>query len=89
MTTFGTSSQASHDKQLAKELEETLRLKQEEYEQAESQFHAEHEEEVRALRQQKQHILRQNEELKSHYQQLLDDQDKQVRIASPQSITGK
>ena len=48
------------------------------YEQQETQFHAEHEEEVRALYQQKQHLVRQFEEMNGHYQQLLEEQDQQV-----------
>ena len=59
-----------------------MHLRQEEYDQAETQFQAEHEEEVRALRQQKRHVLKQKDDLKKHYQQLLTDQDKQVSRAT-------
>lgn len=44
----------------------------------EAQFTAEHEEEVRALRQQKRHVMKQLEELQQHYQNILDDQEQQV-----------
>ncbi len=53
-------------------------VKMEEYDLLESQFTAEHEEEVRALRQQKQHLMKQMEELKEHYQNIYDDQEQQV-----------
>ena len=52
--------------------------KMEEHDQLDAQFQAEHEEEVRALRQQKQQLARQIEEIKTHYQQLINEQDKQV-----------
>ena len=50
----------------------------EEHDQLDAQFQAEHEEEVRALRQQKHQLARQLEELKSHYQQSINEQDNQV-----------
>ena len=49
-----------------------------EHDQLDAQFQAEHEEEVRALRQQKQQLVRQIDEIKSHYQQLINEQEKQV-----------
>jgi uncharacterized protein involved in exopolysaccharide biosynthesis len=52
----------------------------EEHDQLDAQFQAEHEEEVKALRQQKQQLARQIEEIKTHYQQLINEQDKQVCI---------
>ena len=51
-----------------------------EHDQLDAQFQAEHEEEVKALRQQKQVLVRQLEEIKSHYQQALNDQEKQVNM---------
>ena len=61
-------------------MESTLLSKMEEHDQLDAQFQAEHEEEVRALRQQKQQLARQIEEIKTHYQQLINEQDKQVYI---------
>ena len=49
------------------------------YDQQEQQFHAEHEEEVRALQQQKWQLQRQLEDLKGHYQQAVG-QDQQVCV---------
>ena len=60
------------------DLEATLAEKLEEHELFETQFTAEHEEEVRALRQQKQHLMKQLEEVREQYQTILDDQEQQV-----------
>lgn len=53
-------------------------VKIEEHDLLEAQITAEHEEEVRALRQQKQHLMEQLDDLKEHYQNILDDQEQQV-----------
>lgn len=60
------------------DLEATLAEKVEEHEVFESQFTAEHEEEVRALRQQKQQLMKQLDEVREQYQTILDDQEQQV-----------
>lgn len=60
------------------DLEAMLAGKIEEHEHLETQFTAEHEEEVRALRQQKQHLMKQLEEVQQHFQNVLDDQEEQV-----------
>ena len=62
------------------DLEAVLAGKIEEHEQLESQFTAEHEEEVRALRQQKRHLMKQLEEVQQHFQNILDDQEEQVSL---------
>lgn len=51
----------------------------EEHELLEAQFTTEHEEEVRALRQQKQHLMKQLEESKEHYENILDNQEQEVK----------
>ena len=61
-------------------MESTLLSKMKEHDQLDAQFQAEHEEEVRALRQQKQQLVRQMEELRSHYSQSINEQEKQVYI---------
>lgn len=66
------------EQEKSSDLEATLLHKMKEHDQLDAQFQAEHEEEVRALRQQKQQLIRQIEELKSHYQQLLNEHEKQV-----------
>lgn len=60
------------------DLEAILAGKIEEHEVMEAQFTAEHEEEVRALRQQKHHLMNQLEECQQHFQNILDDQEQQV-----------
>ena len=60
------------------ELEAVLAGKIEEHELLETQFTTEHEEEVRALRQQKRHIMKKLEEVQEHYQNVLDGQEQQV-----------
>lgn len=70
--------QLKHEQIRSSDLESTLLSKMEEHDQLDAQFQAEHEEEVRALRQQKQQLARQIEEIKTHYQQLINEQDKQV-----------
>lgn len=60
------------------DLETTLAERIEEHELMEAQFTAEHEEEVRALRQQKHHLMTQLEECQQHYQNILEDQEQQV-----------
>ncbi len=72
--------QFTHQQSMYSDLEVTLAEKMEEHELFETQFTAEHEEEVRALRQQKQHLMKQLEEVKEHYQTILDDQEQQVKI---------
>lgn len=62
------------------DLEDTLAGKIEEHELLESQFTAEHEEEVSALRQQKTHIMKQLEELRENCQNVLDNQEQEVCI---------
>jgi phage regulator Rha-like protein len=57
----------------------------EEHELQEAQFTAEHEEEVRALRQQKHLLMKQLEEVQQHYQNILEDQGDQVGIILIQS----
>lgn len=61
-------------------MESTLLSKMHEHDLLDAQFQAEHEEEVRALRQQKQMLVRQLEELKSHYQQAINEHEKQVNV---------
>ena len=63
---------------MCSELESTLAGKMEECELLETQITAEHEEEVRALRQQKQQLIQQLDELKENYQNILDDQEQEV-----------
>ena len=70
------------------DLENTLAAKMEEHELLESQFTMEHEEEVRALRQQKQQLMQQLEESKGHYQNILDDQEQQVASLTNKSSYG-
>jgi len=70
-------SQLSHEQNVSRNLKETMSSKMADYEQQEMQFHAEHEEEVRALRQQ---LVKQFEEMNRHYQQLLGEQDQQTSI---------
>lgn len=70
--------QLKHEQVRSSDLESTLLSKMEEHDQLDAQFQAEHEEEVKALRQQKQQLARQIEEIKTHYQQLVNEQDKQV-----------
>ena len=73
------SLQITQQQIMYSDLEATLAEKLEEHDVFESQFTAEHEEEVRALRQQKQHLMQQLEEAKEHYQTILDDQEQQVQ----------
>ena len=77
-TTLRFHLQLKHEQDRSSELESTLLNKIEEHDQLDAQFQAEHEEEVRALRQQKQQLARQIEEIKTHYEQLMNNQDKQV-----------
>lgn len=62
-------------------MEALLEHKLEEHEILEAQFTAEHEEEVRALRQQKQHLMEQLDESKVHYENIIESQDEQVQCA--------
>ena len=73
-------SQLHHAQVTSAELEKTLVDKIQEHDQQELQFHTEHEEEVRALYQQKQLLAKQMDDLKKHYHRLLNDQDNQVSI---------
>ena len=73
-------SQLYHAQVTSTELEKTLVEKIQEHDQQELQFHTEHEEEVRALYQQKQQLVKQMDDLKKHYHRLLNDQDNQVSI---------
>jgi len=73
-------SQLSHEQNMSRNLKETMSSKMADYEQQEMQFHAEHEEEVTALYQQKHELVRQLEEMNQHYQQLLGEQDQQTSI---------
>lgn len=75
---FDVHLQLKHEQVRSSDLESTLLSKMEEHDQLDAQFQAEHEEEVRALRQQKQQLARQIEEIKTQYQQLINEQDKQV-----------
>lgn len=63
---------------MCSDLEATLAGNIEEHELLEGQFTAEHEEEVRALRQQKQHLIKKLEDVEEQYQTILDDQEQQV-----------
>jgi len=60
------------------ELESLLDLRLEEHEAQETQFTAEHEEEVRALRQQKQLLMEKLDESKEHLENILESQDEEV-----------
>lgn len=60
------------------DLEAVLAKKMEEHEVLEAQFTTEHEEEVRALRQQKRQLMQKLEEVQQHYQNILDNQEDQV-----------
>ena len=71
--------QLSHEKNESLKLKETMSSKIADFDQQEQQFHAEHEEEVRALQQQKWQLQRQLEDLKGHYQQVVG-QDQQVCV---------
>ncbi len=55
-----------------------MEQKIEEHEILEAQFTSEHEEEVRALRQQKQQLIDQLSESKEHFENILESQDEQV-----------
>ena len=52
-----------------------------EHDQLEAQIQTEHDEEVKALHQQKQQLARQLEDTKKHYHQLAKEQDQHVRVA--------
>lgn len=78
--------QFAHQQIMYNDLEATLTDKIEEHEHLEAQFTAEHEEEVRALRQQKQHLMKQLEDAKEHYENILDNQEQQVYSYRPECI---
>ncbi len=60
-------------------MESTLRQKMVEHEQVEAQIQTEHDEEVQALHQQKQQLIRQLEDSKLRYNQSIKEQDQHVR----------
>lgn len=51
-----------------------------EHDQLDAQFELEHEEEVKALRQQKDQLQRQIEEMKVNYHEVLTEQEEQVTL---------
>ena len=62
------------------DMEATLADKIEEHEVFEAQFTTEHEEEVRALRQQKQCLVKELKDLKDHYESIFDNQEQEVTM---------
>lgn len=60
-------------------MEATLTRRTAEHEQVEAQIQTEHDEEVQALHQQKQQLVRQLEDTKLRYTQSIKEQDQHVR----------
>ena len=63
-----------------------LAKRMEEHDEMEAQLLVEHEEEVRALHQQKQQLLFQMDDLRNHCQQILDEHNKQVGWTSKLTV---
>lgn len=72
--------QLEQEQSILGEMEATLNRKMAEHEELETQIQTEHDEEVKALYQQKQQLARQLEEAKMSYYQSIDEQDQRVRI---------
>ena len=75
--------QLDRQREACNELESLLEMKIREHEAQEVQFTAEHEEEVRALRQQKQQLMEKLDESKEHFENILESQDEEVRQLQP------
>lgn len=76
--------QLSNEQCIVSEMEATLHKKMEEHEELESQIQTEHEEEVKALYQQKQQLVRQLEDAKMSYYRNFSEQDQRVRLSVTQ-----
>ncbi len=74
--------QLASEQAIVNEMESTLRCQMVEHEQVEAQIQTEHDEEVQALHQQKQQLVRQLEDTKLRYSQSIKEQDQHVRSHS-------
>lgn len=76
--TYNSAFQLAEEQRITEELEASLEEKQREYEQQETQWQTEHDEEVRALRQRNNQLQRQLEDIGIQYQEFITEQEKQV-----------
>lgn len=72
--------QLAEEQRITEELEASLEQKLREYEQQETQWQTEHEEEVRALRQRNSQLQGQLEDISIQYQEFIAEQEKQVLV---------
>lgn len=76
--TYNYAFQLAEEQRITEELEASLEEKQREYEQQETQWQTEHDEEVMALRQRNNQLQRQLEDIRIQYQEFITEQEKQV-----------
>lgn len=79
--TYNSVLQLAEEQRITEELEASLELKQREYEQQETQWQIEHDEEVRALRQRNSQMQRQLEDIRIQYQEFITEQEQQVLVS--------